>query len=236
MIAAMLLIVAFMGFMLFFMGYVDPFMHMILMDWVGAILMLMAPIGYFVTLYTSQTIKRFDPIPKNKALLDFIRRDGLDVDVIGTRIYSGQSFLDTEGLGLIEDLGKDCVFLKSKKKIRYVLENLSFTQDPRFWGFTSELYRLGFNTSDDVYNVLNGLDPELMAQVYLNILKYREQKGAKRLIEELKASKPKPAKRFKIMIPKRKKVEQQMVKEVKQQVRDRHKEIEEFLEKQERER
>lgn len=236
MIAIMLFMISIMGFFLFFLAQVDPFMKFIMMDWTGVILMLMSPIGYILQLSRSQTLKRFDPVAKNQALVEFLRRDGISVDIIGKRVYSGQSFLDTDAVGLLEDLGKDCVHWKGGKKIRFALENLSFTQDPRYWNLASEFYRLGFSNSDDVYNVLNGLDPELMAQVYLNMIKYKEQKGAKRLLEELKTSKPRPSVRFKIMLPKgRKKVEQKIVKEVKEQVKERHKEIEEFLEKQEKE-
>ena len=42
-----------------------------------------------------------------------------------------------------------------EKKIRFGLENINYTPDPRYWNMTRCLYQMGFDDSDDLRNVLN---------------------------------------------------------------------------------
>jgi len=104
---------------------------------------------------TSNTGILYDTIPMGTAPIAYIRRDSNIIPLLGKRIFVGESFLDVPRLGLIEDLGKDTVFTWGRKKLRFGLENISYTPDPRYWNMTKELYRLGFDDTDDLYNILN---------------------------------------------------------------------------------
>jgi hypothetical protein len=137
-------------------------------------------------------------IPVGSAIINYIRRDGIIVPLLFKRVFTGESFLEHPKLGIIEDLGKDTVFLWGRKKVRFGLENINYTPDPRFFNLTRELYHLGFDDTDDLYNVLNipSLDPERdrakkvfymerMAQVYWNMT-HEQPRGGKRLVMSFK--------------------------------------------------
>ena len=130
--------------------------------------------------------------------MNFIRRDGIIVPLLGKRIFSGESFLEVPKVGLIEDLGKDTVFLWGRKKIRFGMENINYTPDPRFFNLTKELYSLGFDDTDDLYNVLDipnmneikdskkkAYYLERMANIYWN-LTHQKERSTKRLIMSFK--------------------------------------------------
>ncbi len=210
-VRATLLFVAIIGIILILMARFDVIFWLLYMDIVGVIVVAMAIILFLWRLSATDTAKRFDSIGRQEAIIEYKRRDGTAIDVIGRRIYSGESFLDVPNLGLIEDLGKDCIFMKGGKKIRGGLENISFTEDPRYCNFTAELYRLGFTNSDDVYNVLNGYDLELMGRIYLNMKYDTQVRGAERLVKELKKKKPTKVIHFK---PKDKSSIEQLVDKV----------------------
>lgn len=143
------------GFMLWMMSQFVPLLRLMMMDWVG---WFMAIGGIFILLFVfgvSQTGILYDTNPAGTVPIPFIRRDGIIAPLLGKRIFSGESFLDIPRLGLVEDLGIDTVFLWGRKKVRFGLENINYTSDPRYWNMTKELYLLGFDDSEDLRNVLD---------------------------------------------------------------------------------
>jgi len=124
-------------------------------------------------------------MPKWKHLINYRRRDNEIVPIYGDRAYPGESFLDVPQLGLIEFLGKDCFYTWGDKKVLDGLENINFTPDPRYYNLTHLFYELGFTDSVDVSNVLNGRDLELMGRIYLNMEKYDNKHGVKKLVKDL---------------------------------------------------
>jgi len=158
---------------------------MVYLDWIAIIIMII-PWGF--TLYRIKVTRCWylvDKIPIWKHLINYLRRDNEVIPVVGERAYPGESFIDVEKLGLIEFLGKDCVYQWGDKKIVWGLENINFTPDPRYFNFTHLLYELGFTDTNDVINVLRGDDLELMGKVYINMMNYDDNHGANRLIDEM---------------------------------------------------
>jgi hypothetical protein len=180
------------GFMLFMMGRLVPLLAFFYMDWIGAFMMMMAVVILIFIFGSSQTGLQYDSIPAGCAIVNYIRRDGMIVPLLGKRVFSGESFLDVPRIGLIEDFGKDTVFLWGKKKIRFGLENINYTPDPRYWNLTKELYDLGIDDSDDLFyimNIPNITDKDKkeyylsrMAQVYYN-MKHQDKHGVHRLMD-----------------------------------------------------
>ena len=186
------------GIMLWMASKTIPLLTLMAMDWV-AIFMMCGSI--FILLFffgVSGTGLQYDSIPPGTAIINFIRRDGIIIPLLGKRVFSGESFLEVPKVGLIEDLGKDTVFLWGKKKVRFGLENINYTPDPRFFNLCRELYNLGFNDSDDLYNVLNlpSIDSkndakhkayylERMANIYWNMTHQKED-GATKLVLRFK--------------------------------------------------
>ena len=197
MILPLLWILALMGFFLFFLSEIEVQFYFMHFNWLGIIFVMMALIGMTWRLFTSQSARQFDSLDKQSALLEYLRRDASAIDVIGTRVYSGESFLDVPKLGLIEDFGKDCVYSKGGKKKRFGLENINFTPDPRYWNLTAEYYKLGFNNPMDVWDVFNGKNLELMGKVYLNMCDGENVRGVSKLIKEIKENKPRKNFQFK---------------------------------------
>lgn len=145
-----------------------------------------------ITMYrlkTTATWELADKIPKNNSLMIYLRRDGLAIPVIGKRVYSGESFLEIPGIGLIEDLGKGCVFNFGDKKIRFLMENLNYTADMKFSNYTAELNKLGFGDTTDLYNALNGNNLELMGKSYAKMLGEKVTSG-EQLADMSKDKKP----------------------------------------------
>ena len=104
------------GFMLWLMSQFLPLLKFMMMDWIG---WFMAIGGIFILLFTfgmSNTGTLYDTIPAGTSAIEFIRRDANIAVLLGKRIFAGESFLDVPKLGLIEDLGKDTVFLFGRKK------------------------------------------------------------------------------------------------------------------------
>lgn len=196
-----LLLVAMLGIVFFLFGYVfnNPMLQM-MFSWIGFILLAAVPFIFVIRLKTTDTYKQFEKVPRQKGLFEYLRRDGQSIDVVGNRIYSGESFIDVPKLGLIEDFGKDCVFTKGVNKKRFVLENLNYSVDPRYANFTNELYKIGFENSEEVWTVLNiprfnDENPvksqalELMGVIYTN-MNNGKSTGVHRLVKELSESKP----------------------------------------------
>jgi hypothetical protein len=193
------------GFMIFIMAKIIPFLSLFFFDWMGVAMMLM---GVFMLLFMfgpSETGLLYDNIPSGTAVVPFIRRDGIIRPLLFKRIFSGESFLENSRVGLIEDIGKGTVFLWGKKKIRFGLENLNYTPDPHHWPLTKQLYEMGFDDNEDLWNVLHipDMDPvkdktlkafylERMAVIYWNMT-HEEYRAGKRLVHEFEK---KPFKRI----------------------------------------
>lgn len=175
----------FMGLIIYIISEVLPITRMIALNWIGVGLMFFTPIMYLYHFKSTKTYELFNKLASNKALMPFLRRDGTIIPVQGTRVYSGESFLDVPGLGLVEDLGKGTVYTWGDKKIRFGMENISFTPDPHYWNLTAEYHRLGFNDSDDIYNALTGKDLELMAATYLKMVDEKQPRGAEKIVESI---------------------------------------------------
>lgn len=191
------------GFMLWFITQFVPFFKVLGLDWVGQF---MEGGAIFILLFVfglSQTGLQYDTIPPGTAVINYIRRDGLIAPLLGKRIFSGESFLDVPRLGLIEDLGTDTVFLWGKKKVRFGLENINYTPDPRYWNMCKELYELGFDDMEDLYNVMNipNMDNktektkkvyylERMGNIYWNMT-HNHPRGVKHLMDIFKKKREK---------------------------------------------
>jgi len=142
------------GIGLFVITKIIPFFAFIFMDWVGIFSIFGGILILMVTFPMSSTSLLYDTIPMNTVLIIYVRRDGIIVPLLGKRIFPGESFLDVEGLGIIEDLGKDTVFLWGRKKVRFVLENISYTPDLQYGNFTRELSQIGFEDETDLKTFL----------------------------------------------------------------------------------
>ncbi len=183
------------GILLWMMTKMTPFLAFILMDWVAIFMMIGAIFILFFCFGISGTGLQYDTIPSGTAIINYIRRDGIIVPLLGKRIFSGESFLDVQRLGIVEDVGKDTVFLWGRKKVRFGLENINYTPDPRYWNMCRELYQLGFDDTDDLYNVMNipNMDNktekakkvyylERMAHIYWNMT-HQQPRGAEKLLK-----------------------------------------------------
>ena len=198
-IRSLIVMLTFGGFVLWFFSKVVPFFALLGLDYVGCFMMIVPCIIVLVQLSRTNTSVQFDPPSGGRAIINYLRRDGTVVPLLATRVYAGESFLDVPKLGLIEDLGKDTVFNWGVRRTRLGLENINYTPDPRYFNLTRELYRIGFDSDEDLWNVLNvslikdqGLKAyylEYMGMVYANMMN-PPARGVKRLVKELKEKKP----------------------------------------------
>lgn len=173
------------GFIFLYLSYMNPLFQMLLFPWFGFLFSCAGGIFLLYRLYVSNSLKHADKLPTWKHLINYLRRDNMVVPIHGKRAYPGESFIDVEGLGLVEFLGKDCYYSWGDKKVIWGLENINFTPDPRYFNLTHLLWELGFTDSVDVYNVLNGLDLELMGRVYLKMHEYDKSHGVKKLVGDM---------------------------------------------------
>jgi len=187
------MLIIIMGILFFLMGIIlmtltamFPVLRLIYLDWFAMFFMAVPYIFVTYRVWVTKSWKQVDRLPTWKHLINYMRRDNQIVPITGDRAYPGESFLDVPELGLIEFLGKDCVYQWGDKKVLWGLENVNFTPDPRYFNFTHLLYELGMKDSEDVANVLRGADLELMGTVYLNMLKYDKENGVNKLVTELK--------------------------------------------------
>jgi len=200
--SAMMLIGA--GVFLFVLTKMMPFFAFILMDWIGVISMIGGVVILLAVFPFSDTGLLYDSLPSGSCLIPYIRRDSTIRPLVGKRVFPGESFLEVKQAGIIEDLGVNTVFSWGRKRIRFALENLNYTPDPRFFNVCSELYRLGFDDEEDMKMILYGipsLDPvrdrakkayylDRMAQVNWN-LDHSPPRGGERFVGLLKTYKTK---------------------------------------------
>ena len=158
------------GYMFLLLSYLIPIFRIIYLDWIGSIFFIIPIIIVFYRIYVTDTYALTDRVPRWKQFVAYLRRDNRAVPLIGERAYAGESFIDIPFLGLMEFLGKDCVYTWGDKKIIWGLENINFSPDPRYGNFTHTLWKLGFANSDEVKEVLGGGNPDLRFKVYNNML------------------------------------------------------------------
>ena len=191
------------GIFLWLLCKMIPLLTLMMMDWVALFMMGGAMFILLFCFGISGTGLQYDTIPPGTAVINYIRRDGIIVPLLGKRVFSGESFLDVPKLGIVEDVGKDTVFLWGRKKVRFGLENINYTPDPRYFNLCHELYKLGFDDTDDLYEVMNirNIDGnkerarkvyylERMGQIYWNMT-HQEPRGAKKLLEIFKKKREK---------------------------------------------
>lgn len=172
------------AFVIYFLVKIMPQYQAIGFDWIVLFLMMVPWAIVLYRLHITKSWYQADRIPAWKTLINYLRRDAEVIPIVGERAYSGESFLDVPYLGLMEFLGKDCVYTWGDKKIIWGLENINFSPDPRYWNLAHLLHKLGFRNSDDVKRVLKGDDLELMGKVYLNMLNDGLH-GADLLVDEM---------------------------------------------------
>ena len=176
----------------FYLPFMIPDPRMALFTYLGIIIMAVPNILVWQRIMASHTYQHVERQPKWKHLIDYIRRDNTVISIFGNRAYPGESFLDVPQLGLIEFLGKDCYYTWGDKKILFGLENINYSPDIRYSNLNHILWELGFRNSDDVRRVLTGKDLFLMGKVYLNMLQYDENHGAKKLVRDMQQYHGKP--------------------------------------------
>jgi len=174
------------GFMFLYVAEIMPIFDELFFPWFGMVFACSGSIFLLYRLYVSNTLKHADKKKNWRHLINYLRRDNEVVPIYGTRAYPGESFIDVEGLGLVEFLGKDCYYTWGDKKVIWGLENINFTPDPKYFNLTHLLWELGFTDSVDVSNVLYGKDLELMGRVYLKMLEFDKNHGVNKLVKDLK--------------------------------------------------
>jgi len=174
------------GFIFLYIAEIMPIFDKLLFPWFAFIFACAGSIFLIYRMYVTNTFKHVEKKKRWRHLINYLRRDNEIVPIYGTRAYPGESFIDVEGLGLIEFLGKDCYYTWGDKKVIWGLENINFTPDPRYFNLTHLLWELGFTDSVDVSNVLYGNDLELMGRVYLKMLQYDQTHGVNKLITDMK--------------------------------------------------
>lgn len=173
------------GFVMFLLTYIFPIFRVVYFDWMGLFLMFMPYVFVMYRLHVTKSMKQADKLPTWKHLINYMRRDNTIIPITGERAYAGESFLDVEHLGLIEFLGKDCVYSWGDKKVMWGLENINYSPDPRYFNLTHLLWELGFRNSQDVKDVLRGKNLYLMGRVYMNMMNYDATHGGGKLVNDM---------------------------------------------------
>ena len=154
---------------------------------IGAgIIFITLPIIMLIRVKSTGCGKRYDVTPKGKGLFDFIYRDGDIREVYGDRI-PGLGLFRIFLLGVLFDTGREpkpgSTYNIPGKKIRFALQDINFTPNPKFPGFYTYLTNLGFNNMTEFTDVMNGYNPEQMVKVW-NALVNQELKQPEDYIVE----------------------------------------------------
>ena len=153
-----IIMVLLIGYVFLYLCYILPFMSNWIMIWMAGIILGIPTLLCFMRLSTSKAMKIFEKKPAGKELMIFLRRDGTVIPMYASRPFFGESFLDVPKLGIVHDLGKGSVYRWGDKNIRFALENVNHTPDPRYVNFTNWLYKIGFNNMAELRNTLSGKD------------------------------------------------------------------------------
>ena len=171
-------------------GYLPESLGFFLISW---IFMLVAVIGIMIRIKTSGCSKRFDKIPKNQSVFDFIYRDGTSTDMIGNR-RTGMGLFDIKDLGVVLDIGRKpspgSVYRFGDKNIRFALQDINFTPNVKYTSIYTFFTQLGINNADELHNVLNGYDAALMVKVWNRLCEYQPMDAADRLVENIQQMTP----------------------------------------------
>jgi len=171
------------GICLYVMG--DMFPQLQKMQYISLCLLVLPWILTLYRIYITRTWYHVNKLPIWKHLINYMRRDNEIIPIVGNRAFPGESFIDVPKLGLIEFLGKDCVYTWGDKKVLWGLENVNFTPDARYSNLCGVMFQLGMQNTNDMLDVFNGRNLELMGNVYLKMLQ-NNKRGADKLIEEFK--------------------------------------------------
>jgi len=160
-IISVMLLFIMLGFILMYLPEILPLFALMQFEWIGAILIAMSGVIAIIRLGSTKTLQLWEQKPLGKELIIFLRRDGTCEPLFANRPFHSESFLEAPKIGLIHDLGKGSVYRWGKQNIRFVLENVNHTPDPRFMNFTKWLYDTGFNNSKEVVETIHELHPEM---------------------------------------------------------------------------
>jgi len=155
-IISIMIMVMVMGYVLLALTYMIPLFRLIYMDWIAAIVISIPTFMMIIRLGTSKSLRIFERKPVGKELTIFLRRDGTVSPMYMNRPFKSMSFLESKDMGLIHDLGKGSVYRWGDKNVRFVLENVAHTPDPRFVSFCDWLYKLGFNNMAELQAAVSG--------------------------------------------------------------------------------
>lgn len=155
-IISMMMMLLVLGYVLLALTYMIPLFRLIYMDWIAAIIISLPTMLFIIRLGTSKSLRIFEKKPVGKELTIFLRRDGTVSPMYMSRPFKSMSFLESKDMGLIHDLGKGSVYRWGDKNVRFILENVAHTPNPKFVSFTNWLYGLGFNNMAELQGMLNG--------------------------------------------------------------------------------
>lgn len=201
MIYGIIMMVEVLAMLVFIYWRMDPIVgYFYYIDAFAFILAWILPIFMIIRLAKTDTFKDFDDPKKTKALMDFLYRDGTARSIYGERM-PGTSFFSVYKLGVLADLGRfpapGSVYWKGNKPKRFVLQDMMFTGNPKFAGFHRFMAKLGFNNMGEVQSVLNGHNPQLMVKIWNNLVDYKEEKPAEKLVREIQEMPEKDLKKWK---------------------------------------
>ena len=173
------------GSMLGAPGFLPDWLWYFILSW---IVMLMVIIGIFFRIKSSGCSKRFDKIPRGKGIFNFIYRDGLSLDLLGMR-RPGLGIFDLPQHGVVVDIGRKpepgSVYRFGDKNIRFALQDINYTPNPKFTSIYSFFSTLGFNTMEELQDVLNGYNPALMAKVWHKLVLYTPPTPEDRIVANI---------------------------------------------------
>lgn len=155
----------------------------------GMVFPLIAVFGMMYRVKSSGCSKRFDKVPKDKRVMEYIYQDGNVTDVIANR-RMGMGIFEIPNYGIIVDVGRlptpGSVYTFGDKKINYALQNLYFTPNPKFTSIYTFYTEIGINNGDELYNLLNGLDAELLVKVWNKLCRINLTSSIDNIVEYAK--------------------------------------------------
>lgn len=143
------------GYVLLYLTYIIPLFRLIYMDWIALIVVSIPIFMMIIRLGTTKSLRIFEKKPAGKELTIFLRRDGTVTPMYMVRPFKSMSFLESKDMGLIHDLGKGSVYRWGDKNVRFILENVAHTPNPKFVSFCDWLYKLGFNNMAELQLALS---------------------------------------------------------------------------------
>lgn len=178
-----------MGIIFFMLSRTDPVAYMYGFDILSFMIFFSIIIITLVRLRRSGSWLYFDRPKHNKPLLEFLYRDGSKRPILGERI-PGTGFFSVKQLGIVQDIGRlpapGSVYFHGDKPIRFVLQDINHTPNPKFPGYYSFLTYLGFNRMDEVQEVLDGYNPELMVKVWDRLVDYTPKTSGDIMVDNIR--------------------------------------------------